>query len=123
MTAHPFINEELYQIKTENLVVIRKAYFDLSESEKSLLSNILISINEFISYTSLNSTFTDTSIDELAANYSAKRFIIFNEKNTVVEEKHHSGASIVYAAHLQELARNEALKKQLWQSLKKLFAQ
>jgi DNA polymerase III psi subunit len=118
---HPFIHEDLYLIKTESLVLIRKAHHDLSVSEKDLLNNILESINEKLSYAQLTSIFSEESIDDIISKYQAKRVIIFNEKNTVHEENHASGASLIYAGNLADLHSNEASKKQLWLSLKKLF--
>ena len=120
---HPFIHEDVYSIKTTNLVVVEKTYFDLSADEQRLLKNIMDSINEKLSYQQLHCVFSNENPDQLIQKYQSKKLLIFAEPSSTEVQTHVSGSKILYAGNLEELNANEAMKKQLWNGLKKLFTQ
>jgi DNA polymerase III psi subunit len=114
--------EDIFQIKPKPIVVINERWEKLGDKERELLTKIIAALRMSLDAITIVSQPTLKISSFLG---KTKRLIYFGELPAGVAyyEVLESGEiSFVCSENLSQLIDNEEARKQLWQSLRKLFS-
>jgi len=114
--------EDIFQIKPKPIVVINERWEDLGEKERELLTKIIAALRMSPDAITI---VNQPTLKVLSFLGKTKRLIYFGELPAGVaqyEVLESGDISFVCSENLSQLIDNEEARKQLWQSLKKLFS-
>ena len=114
--------EDIFQIKPKPIVVINERWEDLGEKERELLTKIIAALRMSPDAITI---VNQPTLKVLSFLGKTKRLIYFGELPPGVaqyEVLESGDISFVCSENLSQLIDNEEARKQLWQSLKKLFS-
>jgi len=114
--------EDIFQIKPKPIVVINERWEDLGEKERELLTKIIAALRMSPDAITI---VNQPTLKVLSFLGKTKRLIYFGEVPAGVaqyEVLESGDISFVCSENLSQLIDNEEARKQLWQSLKKLFS-
>lgn len=115
-------SEQLFAVPSQPVVVVNQPWEDIGVDERALLSKILAAIK--LSLDSVTIKF-QSSLDISSWRQKPKRLIYFGglvkgvPQYEVIDA---NGVSIVASESLEDLLKNDASRKKLWQALKAQFS-
>lgn len=125
MDQEVFVNtyqEEIFEFKPKPIVVINKAWEQIGEKERELLSKIISSLK--ISIDSIT-VVSQPTLNITSFKDKTGKLIYFGDllegvsRYEVLESE---GLSFICSESLSELIDNEPARKQLWLGLRRLFS-
>ena len=125
MDQEVFVNtyqEEIFEFKPKPIVVINKAWEQIGEKERELLSKIISSLKISIDSITVVSqpTLNITSFKDKTGKLIYFGDLLEGVSRYVVLES--EGLSFICSESLSELIDNEPARKQLWLGLRRLFS-
>ncbi len=114
--------EEIFQFKPKPIVVINKAWEQVGEKERELLSKIVSALK--ISIDSIT-VVSQPTLNIISFKDKTGKLIYFGDLPAGVsmyEVLESDGLSFICSENLSELIDNEPARKQLWLCLRRLFS-